>query len=98
MNRLFVILMSVLMTSCMTTPKVVPLKDISHNIMAKSIDHNIGNNNTPITHGYSWLFWYIPVLFLVVVWGWRTFLSSRSNATKRSRTKTKWTANRKKKK
>lgn len=100
MNRLLV-LACLFLASCRTAPKVIQLQDTSHNLMGEAIKHDIGNR--PITSGYSWLFWYVPVLFLVVIWGWRTFIHGKGWNSSRSKKsiqvpKTKKTSTAKKKK
>ena len=48
-------------TACNTTPVIIP--DISTNA-AQHAD-TISQRN-----GWGWILWYLPVLFLVVSWGW----------------------------
>lgn len=63
------------MISCNTEPVVKP--DISgDSAMTMKIKNSIGEGQQ-VTTGWSWILWYIPVLFLVVSWGWREFVAKR---------------------
>jgi len=45
--------------------------------MTMKIKSDIENGKQVVTTGYAWILWYLPILFLVVAWGWREFIAKR---------------------
>jgi hypothetical protein len=68
-------LLAALMFSCNTEPVIKP--DITgDSAMTMKIKNSIGQGQQ-VTTGWSWILWYVPVLFLVVAWGWREFVAKK---------------------
>ena len=54
-------------TACNTTPVIVPDISTTASLRADTIhDRN----------GWGWILWYLPVLFLVAVWGWNKYVKN----------------------
>jgi hypothetical protein len=68
-------LLAVLMVSCNTDPEIKP--DISgDSAMLIKIKSDI-EQGKQVTTGYAWVLWYLPVVFLVVAWGWKEFINKK---------------------
>jgi hypothetical protein len=68
-------LLSALMVSCNTDPQIKP--DITgDSTMMFKIKNDI-EQGKQVTTGYAWILWYLPVLFLVVAWGWKEFINKK---------------------
>ena len=52
-------------TACNTMPVIVP--DVSTTASLRA--DNINGRN-----GWGWILWYLPVLFLIGVWGWNKYI------------------------
>ena len=52
-------------TACNTVPVIVP--DISTTASLRA--DNIHERN-----GWGWILWYLPVLFLIAIWGWNKYI------------------------
>lgn len=74
-KTLALVLLAMLAVSCNTEPVVKP-NITSDSAMTMKIKSSIGQGQQ-VTTGWSWILWYIPVLFLVVSWGWREFVAKR---------------------
>ena len=62
----------VLLTACSTAPQIVP-DNTSESVILKKINHEISTGASFQT-GWQWILWYLPLLFLVVTWGWRQWI------------------------
>lgn len=58
-------LVFLVLVGCNTTPVIVP--DISTTASLRA--DNINGRN-----GWGWILWYLPVLFLIAVWGWNKYI------------------------
>jgi len=68
-------LLALLTVSCNTDPVIKP--DITgESAMMMKVKSSI-DQGQQVTTGWSWILWYIPVLFLVVSWGWREFVAKK---------------------
>ena len=59
----------------MTAPEMIPDNTTDSVIMMK-LKHEILNGDK-ISQNWGWILWYLPVLFLVVVWAWREFIMKK---------------------
>jgi len=56
-------------------PEIVP--DITgDNVVMLDIKSQIENNKM-VKDDYGWVIWYLPILFLVVAWGWKEFFGKK---------------------
>ena len=62
----------VLLTACSTAPQIVP-DNTSESVILKKINHEI-QTGAQFQTGWQWILWYLPLLFLVVTWGWRQWI------------------------
>ncbi len=61
--------------ACATNPEIVP--DITgDSVIMLDIKSQIENNKM-VKDDYGWVIWYLPVLFLVVAWGWKEFFGKK---------------------
>jgi len=66
------LLAATLLTACSTAPQIVP-DTTSESVILKKINHEISTGTTFQT-GWQWILWYLPLVFLVVTWGWKQFM------------------------
>ena len=70
-----VLVLALVFAGCDTTPEIVP--DITgDNVIMMDIKSQIENNKM-VKDDYSWVIWYLPILFLVVAWGWKEFFGKK---------------------
>jgi hypothetical protein len=70
-----VLVLALVFAGCDTTPEIVP--DITgDNVIMMDIKSQIENNKM-VKDDYSWVIWYLPVLFLVVAWGYKEFFTKK---------------------
>lgn len=72
MKRLTALATTLFLTACSTAPMIVP-DTTSDSVILKKINYEIEKGKVFET-GWQWILWYLPVLFLVVTWGWRQFV------------------------
>jgi cytochrome bd-type quinol oxidase subunit 2 len=61
--------------ACSTNPEIIP--DITDDsVIMLDIKSQIEHNKT-VKDDYSWVIWYLPILFLVVAWGWKEFFGKK---------------------
>ena len=61
--------------ACATNPEIVP-DTTGDSVIMLDIKSQIENNKM-IKDDYAWVIWYLPVLFLVVAWGWKEFFGKK---------------------
>lgn len=66
------LLAATLLTACSTAPQIVP-DTTSESVILKKINHEI-EHNIAFQTGWQWILWYLPLVFLVVTWGWKQFM------------------------
>jgi hypothetical protein len=66
----------VLLTACSTAPQIVP-DNTSESVILKKINHEISTGASFQT-GWQWILWYLPLVFLVVTWGWKQWVRNCS--------------------
>ena len=71
-----VLVVALAVAACNSTgPEIVP--DITgDSVIMLDIKSQIENNKM-VKDDYGWVIWYIPVLFLVVAWGWKEFFGKK---------------------
>ena len=71
-----VLVVALAVAACNSTgPEIVP--DITgDSVIMLDIKSQIEHNKT-VKDDYSWVIWYLPVLFLVVAWGWKEFFGKK---------------------
>jgi hypothetical protein len=70
-----VLVLALVFAGCDTTPEIVP--DITgDNVIMMDIKSQIENNKM-VKDDYGWVIWYLPVLFLVVAWGYKEFFTKK---------------------
>jgi hypothetical protein len=70
-----VLVLAFVFAGCDTTPEIVP--DITgDNVIMMDIKSQIENNKM-VKDDYGWVIWYLPVLFLVVAWGYKEFFTKK---------------------
>jgi choline-glycine betaine transporter len=75
MKRLATFITSMFLAACSTAPVIVP-DTTKDNVIMRKLNYEIQNGTTPST-GWGWILWYIPVLFLVVVWAYNQYLKTK---------------------
>lgn len=74
-HRLLLALAFLVIVGCNTTPVIIPDTTSDSPIVMK-LKHQILNGDK-ITNNWGWILWYLPILALVVGWGWKEFFSRR---------------------
>jgi hypothetical protein len=70
-----VLVLALAFAGCDTTPEIIP--DITgDNVIMMDIKSQIENNKM-VKDDYSWVIWYLPILFLVVAWGYKEFFTKK---------------------
>ena len=73
MNKIKLMLASLLLAGCNTGPEVIPDNTTDSVIMMK-LKHEILNGDQ-ISQNWGWILWYLPVLVLVLAWAWKEFIN-----------------------
>jgi hypothetical protein len=74
-HRLLLALAFLVIAGCNTAPVIIPDTTSDSPIIMK-LKHQI-LNGTQITSNWGWILWYLPVLALVVGWGWKEFFGRK---------------------
>ena len=70
-----ILILVLIFAGCDTTPEIIP--DITgDNVIMMDIKSQIENNKM-VKDDYSWVIWYLPILFLVVAWGYKEFFTKK---------------------
>ena len=64
-----------MLVGCGITPKIIP-DSTGDSAMLLKIKNDI-ENGKELQTGYAWILWYLPVLFLVVSWGYKEFFGKK---------------------
>ena len=75
MKYLIGLITSLVLTACSTAPVIVP-DTTKDNVVMKKLQWEI-TNNTHLTTNWGWILWYLPVVFLVVVWAYNHYLKQK---------------------
>ena len=73
MNKIKLMLASLLLAGCNTAPMIVP-DDTTDSVIMMKLKHEITNGDQ-ISQNWGWILWYLPVVFLVVAWAWKEFIN-----------------------
>ena len=73
MNKIKLMLASLLLAGCSTAPMIVP-DDTTDSVIMMKLKHEITNGDQ-ISQNWGWILWYLPVVFLVVAWAWKEFIN-----------------------
>ena len=73
MNKIKLMLASLLLAGCNTAPQIVP-DDTTDSVIMMKLKHEITNGDQ-ISQNWGWILWYLPVVFLVVAWAWKEFIN-----------------------
>ena len=71
MKYLTSILVSLSVFACNTAPVIIP-DTTKDNVVMRKLDWEI-KNNSHLTTNWGWILWYLPVVFLVVVWAYNQY-------------------------
>jgi len=72
-----VLVLALVFAGCDTTPEIVP--DITgDNVIMMDIKSQIENNKM-VKDDYGWVIWYLPILFLVIAWGYKEFFVKKKD-------------------
>jgi len=80
MNKISILtsmMLALVLAACDTQPKIIP-DTTGDSAMILKIKDGINSGQLHSTSGYSWILWYIPILFLVIAWGWRELIAKKS--------------------
>jgi cytochrome bd-type quinol oxidase subunit 2 len=70
-----ILVLALAVAACDTTPEIIP--DITgDSVIMLDIKSQIEHNKT-VKDDYGWVIWYLPILFLVVAWGWKEFFGKK---------------------
>jgi hypothetical protein len=70
-----ILVLALAVAACDTTPEIIP--DITgDSVIMMDIKSQIENNKM-VKDDYGWVIWYLPVLFLVVAWGYKEFFTKK---------------------
>jgi nucleoside recognition membrane protein YjiH len=74
MKHLTTILSSLFLVACNTSPTIIP-DTTKDNVVMKKLQWEI-ENQYQISTNWGWVLWYLPVVFLIVVWAYNQYLRS----------------------
>jgi hypothetical protein len=77
MNRLFLLVLPLLVMGCDAAPKIVSDDHMKESPIIQGLRHNIVQGSQ--TTSWGWILWYLPVLVLALAWAWREFISKRKS-------------------
>jgi len=60
-------------------PEIIP-DTTGDSVVMMSLKAQI-EKNQKLEQNWSWIFWYLPVLFLVVAWGYKEFFTKKKSCT-----------------
>ena len=73
MNKIKLMLASLLLAGCSTAPTIVP-DDTTDSVIMMKLKHEITSGDQ-ISQNWGWILWYLPIVFLVVAWAWKEFIN-----------------------
>ena len=75
MRNLIILWYAFLLYGCSIAPKIIP-DTTGDSAMLLKIKSDI-EKGKDLQTGYGWILWYLPVLFLVVAWGYKEFFGKK---------------------
>jgi cytochrome bd-type quinol oxidase subunit 2 len=70
-----ILVIALAVVACSTSPEIIP-DTTADSVIMLDIKSQIENNKM-VKDDYGWVIWYLPVLFLVVAWGWKEFFGKK---------------------
>lgn len=70
-----ILVLALAVAACSTSPEIIP-DTTADSVIMLDIKSQIENNKM-VKDDYGWVIWYLPVLFLVVAWGWKEFFGKK---------------------
>jgi cytochrome bd-type quinol oxidase subunit 2 len=70
-----ILVVALAVAACSTSPEIIP-DTTADSVIMLDIKSQIENNKM-VKDDYGWVIWYLPVLFLVVAWGWKEFFGKK---------------------
>jgi len=74
MKHLITILSTLFLVACNTSPTIIP-DTTKDNVIMKKLQWEI-ENHAKVSTNWGWILWYLPVVFLIVVWAYNHYLRS----------------------
>jgi len=71
-----VLIMALGVAACQSTAPVIIPDITGDSVVMLDIKSQIENNKM-VKNDYGWVIWYLPILFLVVAWGWKEFFGKK---------------------
>ena len=72
-----ILVLALAVAACDTTPEIIP--DITgDSVIMMDIKSQIENNKM-VKDDYGWVIWYLPILFLVIAWGYKEFFVKKKD-------------------
>lgn len=63
------------LAACSTAPAIIP-DSTKDNVVMQRLQWEIQTGKT-LSSSWSWVLWYLPVVFLVVVWAYKEWLKTK---------------------
>lgn len=75
MKNITLFLTSLFLFACNTAPVIVP-DTTTESVQMKKLNWDITNGG-PVSVNWGWILWYLPIVFLVVVWAYNQYLKTK---------------------
>ena len=69
------LLATLFLFACNTTPVILP-DTTKDNVQMKKLNWEIINGGQ-LSNNWGWILWYLPIVFLVVVWAYNQYLKTK---------------------
>lgn len=66
---------TLVLVACTTAPAIIP-DTTKDNVVMQRLQWEIKTGKT-LSSSWSWVLWYLPVVFLVVVWAYKEWLKTK---------------------
>lgn len=66
------LLISLCVLACSTAPVIIP-DSTKDNVVLKKLEYDITNSDK-VSTGWGWILWYIPIVAVLLAWGWRKYI------------------------
>lgn len=66
---------TLVLAACSTAPAIIP-DSTKDNVVMQRLQWEIQTGKT-LSSSWSWVLWYLPVVFLVVVWAYKEWLKTK---------------------
>lgn len=75
MKNITLFLTNLFLFACNTAPVIVP-DTTTESVQMKKLNWDITNGG-PVSGNWGWILWYLPIVFLVVVWAYNQYLKTK---------------------